>query len=386
MRALPDLLDPGAAAEPDRPLFAARAKGAYVRDVDGRRYLDMVLGFGSVVLGHAHDAVDDAVIEQLRAGVSPTLRTPRQVELAGLLSRYIPNAERALFLRTGSDATEAAVRISRAHTGRERVLRWGYQGWHDWCAPRPPGVPAACRLLTSTFGYNDVAGLERLLATYPDEVACVVMMPLETELPRDDFVARCRELAHRHGALFVLDEVRTGFRLALGGAQQYLGVDADLVALSKAMGNGYAISAVTGRAAVMADAERISATSVFFRGGDGFAAAVATIREIAEQKVPDRLWDLGRRLVAGLGEQIARTGVPARVTGIPPMPFHAFDLPPDLAAAAHREFCRVAARSGVLFHASHHWFVCAAMSPDDIDHAVAAARDGYQAVRQLLAV
>lgn len=384
MRALPNVLDPGDRDGTGGPLFAARAKGAHVWDLEGNRYLDMVLGYGSVVLGHAHDAVDDAVVERLRSGVAPTLRTPEQAELAELLRRHVPNAEMSLFLRTGSDATEAAVRIARAHTGRDRVLRWGYQGWHDWCAPRATGVPEAYRALTSTFRYNDLENFEELLTSGPGAVACVIMMPFEIEQPRDDFLVRCRELVHRHGALFVLDEVRTAFRLAPGGAQEYFGIDADLVAQSKAMGNGYAISAVSGPEHFMSGARNVSSSSVFFRSGDGYAAALATIRELVDRKVPDRLWDLGRQFTAGLRDEIARSGVPVRVVGMPLMPFHAFDLPAELEATAHQVFCRTAARSGVLFHPSHHWFVCAAMTSSDIAHALEAAKDGYRAVGELL--
>ncbi|MGY1456754.1 aminotransferase class III-fold pyridoxal phosphate-dependent enzyme [Streptomyces sp. SS8] len=385
IRKLPNVLDPSDGTATQGSLFASRAKGAYVWDVEGRRYLDMVLGFGSVVLGHAHDAVDENVIRHLRAGVAPTLRSPLQIELAQLIRRHVPNAELSLFLRTGSDATEAAVRVARAHTGRDRVIRWGYQGWHDWCAPRVQGVPSAYHSLTTTFGYNDLGSLEQLFAAHADEIACLIMMPFEIEQPQAGFLDRCRELAHRHGALFVLDEVRTAFRLAPGGAQEYFGIDADLVAMSKAMGNGYAISALTGPERIMAGAEHISASSVFFRSVDGFAAATATIGEVVGRQVPKRLWELGRQLCDGLRAEIARTGVPARVVGMPLLPFHAFDLPPELEGAAHQVFCRAAARSGVLFHAAHHWFVCAAMTPDDVAHACRAAGDGYRAVRAMLA-
>ncbi|MFG2472591.1 aminotransferase class III-fold pyridoxal phosphate-dependent enzyme [Streptomyces canus] len=384
IRSSPNLLDRADPAAEGLPLFAERAAGAHIWDSDGRRYLDFILGFGSVILGHAEKAVDDAVVRQLHAGVSPSLRSPRQVELAELLTRHVPGAQRALLLRTGSDATEAAVRIARAYTGRRHVLHWGYHGWHDWCAPRAPGVPDEYRSYTSAFAYNDLDSLSELFARHRGDVAGVIMMPLELEEPRDDFLRRCAELAHRHGALFMLDEVRTGFRLALGGAQQYYGVEADLTALSKAMGNGYPIAAVTGPAEIMSAAERTSHSSVFFRSTDGSVAAIATITALADRGVSKVLWERGEQFTAGLRDAIGATGVPARVVGLPVMPYHAFDLPPGPAAQAHRMFCRTAAAEGVLFHPAHHWFVCAAMTPADIACAVEAAAAGYRAVQQLV--
>ncbi|WP_307782931.1 aminotransferase class III-fold pyridoxal phosphate-dependent enzyme [Streptomyces sp. RB110-1] len=386
VHALPDLLDRDwTDGEPAYgPRFAARAKGPYVWDADGVRYLDLVLGFGSVVLGHADDAVDRAVMEAISQGVAPTLRTPEQIELTECLGNLVPNAESALLLRTGSDATAAAVRIARAATGRTRVIRHGYQGWHDWCAPRPAGIPPAVRDLTTHFPYNDVAALRRELERHPGDVACVVMMPTETELPQPGFLESCRKLTHEFGALFVLDEVRTGFRLAVGGAQEYFGVDADLVALSKAMANGYAVSAVTGRREIMHSVDSVSASSLFYRSRDGFAAALATLTRIAEDEVVPRLWATGEELMRGLSDAAREAGIPARPIGLAPMPFHTFDVAHHLRAPLHREFYRAAAGAGVLFHPSHHWFVCASMTSAEVTLAVEAAAVGYHSAARLL--
>jgi glutamate-1-semialdehyde aminotransferase len=382
---IPHLLSSNEERGHGAPSFAARAKGPYIWDLVGRQFLDLMLGFGSVVLGHAYDAVDEAVIAQLRNGVAPTLRAPTEIGLVRLLARHVPNAQMSLLLRTGSDATEAAVRIARAFTGRRFIFHWGYQGWHDWCAPRAAGIPESYRSYTKTFTFNNLESLEELFSLYRGDVACVIMMPMELEKPVGDFLSCCRELARSEGALFIFDDIRTGFRVAMGGAQEYFGVSADLVTMSKAMGNGYAISAVSGRREIMQAASDISVSSAFFRSADGIAAANATIGELESRHVPGRLWELGRHLVAGLDAAIARARLPARVIGLPVMPFHAFDLPAQLSNAAHKEFCRAAAAEGVLFHPSHHWFVCAAMSFADIDTAVEAAGAGYAAVRRLLA-
>jgi glutamate-1-semialdehyde aminotransferase len=206
------------------------------------------------------------------------------------------------------------------------------------------------------------------------------MMPYEIEPPAPGFLNEARELAHSHGALVVFDEVRSGFRLALGGAQQYFGANADLVALSKAMGNGFPISAVGGSAMVLSSLRHISHSSSFFRSADGAAAALATITELERRAAIPHTWELGRRLMDGLARASAREGVVARPVGLPPMPFQSFELPPQLELFAQRLFCNAARESGVLFHPTHHWFMCDAMSNEDIDHAVDAAGAGYRAV------
>lgn len=365
------------------PVFADRAEGPYLWDADGNRYVDFVLGFGAVVLGHAHPVVTDAVCAQLARGVSPTLHSSLEPDLAELLVSVIPGAEMALLLKTGSDATDLAVRLARAHTGRPRVLRWGYHGWHDWCAPRNAGLPPGAQQHVGSFPYGDLDSLARTLSNCPGEVACVIMMPLEAEPPEPGYLEAVGALAHQHGAVFVLDEVRSGFRLALGGAQEYFGVRADLVALSKAMANGHPISALVGRREILYSTELISASSLSFRSSDGIAAALATIRSIRAGNVIGVLWERGRELITGLRRGAARHGIPVDVVGLPPMPFQYFRY---LSAVQRRNaedvFYAETRRRGVLFHPTHQWFTCAAMSADDVALAVDAAAAGYAAVRR----
>src|SRR5450755_601697 len=218
------------------PAYFDRASGSAVWDVDGNRYTDFILGYGPVVLGHADKRVNEAVMAQLSQGACASpLWHPRQVELTELLVQVIPGAEQAYLLRTGSDATSAAVRLARIFTGRDMVARWGYNGWHDWCAPRPEGVPATTLAQVVGFAYNDVPSVERVFAEHPGQIACVVMMSYEYDAPRDGFLRQVADVCHRNGALFVLDEMRSGFRIGLGGAQEVFGVRPDLSTFSKAM-------------------------------------------------------------------------------------------------------------------------------------------------------
>ena len=379
-RSRPGVLSGHASSPDEMPIFADRAKGAYIYDVDGRPYLDFMLAFGAVILGHADEGIDDAVIAEIRRGMSPTLHTRTQLHLAELICATVPGTEMVTFLRTGSDATGAAVRIARAHTGRRHILRWGYNGWHDWCAPRAAGIIPEVRNFSSTFSYGDLAALEVALKTREGDVAAVIMMPMEVEIPTADYLGSVASLSRRYGALFILDEVRSGFRLALGGAQQHFGIRADLAVFSKAMANGYCISAIAGPANVMRAVERISLSSLFFRSSEGMAAALATITRLRDTDAIQRLWELGRRFQAGLSKAASHAGVRAAAVGIPPMPFLAFEGDSLRRKACAKLFVQEMLKCGVLLHPDHHWFICSAMTEHDIDQAVAHAATAFATI------
>lgn len=357
----------------DAPTFAERASGAYVWDVDGHRYIDYILGFGSVILGHADVRVTSAVQKELASDLAPTLHKRVQVEVCELLVQTVPNSEMALILRTGSDATDVAVRLARAFTGRRGVLRWGYHGWHDWCAERTQGIAFDHRIVAERFPYGDLSAMSSIMSSRGAHIACIVMMPYEIDVPSPGYLAGVRQLAHRHGALFILDEVRSGFRLALGGAQEYFGVTADLVAVSKAMANGYAISAVVGRRDVMRVVSRLSTSSASFRHTESMAAAISTIGILAEGNTLPRVWLRGRELMEGLTAAANISGLRCAVKGLPPTPFLEFNLGDDtLNRRAAICFTAEALLRGILIHPSHHWFLCAALTSEDVAQTVQA--------------
>jgi glutamate-1-semialdehyde 2,1-aminomutase len=364
------------------PQYFERAAGAYVWDTDGNEYIDFTLGYGPVVLGHADPRVQDAVVRQLSLGtcVSP-LWHPRQVELTELLTQVIPGAEQAYLLRTGSDATSAAVRLARIHTGRSKVVRWGYNGWHDWCAPRVEGVPQSTLAETLSFAYNDLESLERVLSGHPEEVACVIMMSYEHEAPQPGFLSQVGTLAHAHGALFVLDEMRSGFRISLGGAQEHFGVQADLSTFSKAMANGYAVSAVVGRADVLAGLGKTHMSSTFYANAAEMAAAITTIEVLRDTDALQRIRRMGEVFMSGLDELVHDYGVPARVVGLPVSPFLEFQAQDNPEGRRRKlTFFSETLRGGLLLHPNHQWFLSAAHTDEDIARALAVCRSAFDAV------
>ena len=256
------------------PKYLRRGKGARVWDVDDNEYLDFNMGIGPIILGYCHPEVDEAVRRQLDDGIVFSLMHPLEVELAELMRDVIPNTESVRFSKTGCDVTSAAVRLARAYTGRERVLCCGYHGWHDWyisVTDRNAGIPVCTGDLTHTFNYNN---LESVIDAIDDGTACVILEPFVFERENGSFLKGLREVCDRHGALLIFDEMWTGFRCALGGAQEFFGVRADMALFSKAMANGMPISAITGRRDVMSLFEK----DVFFFttfGGEALSLAAS---------------------------------------------------------------------------------------------------------------
>src|SRR2546422_4445450 len=236
------------------PNFLERGRGSHVWDVDGNEYVDYVMALCPIVLGYDDPDVIAAVQRQLADGVTFSLAHPLEVEVAEALAKIVPCAEMVRFGKNGSDATAGAVRVARAYTGRDLVVCCGYHGWQDWfigTTTRDRGVPGAVKALTKTFQYNDLKSLDRVLTEHRGQVAVVIMEPVIFQEPAPGFLEGVRDLTHRHGALLVFDEIVTGFRFGLGGAQEYFGVTPDLACFGKGMANGLPISAIVGRADVM---------------------------------------------------------------------------------------------------------------------------------------
>lgn len=282
------------------PKYLQRGKGSHVWDVDGNEYIDYTMGVGPLSLGYSYDVVDDAIKEQLKDGITFSLTHPLEVEVAELINKVVPNAESIRYSRGGADVVSGAVRVSRAYTKRNKVLCCGYHGWHDWyiaVTDRNKGIPQAIQDLTFTFNYNDI---QSVIDSIDEDTACVVLEPYVFEEPKDNFLQKLRDVCTKNGTLLVFDEMWSGFRIAVGGAQEYFGIKADLACFSKAVANGMPLSILTGKKEFMSVLEK----DVFFFntfGGEALslAAAKATINEMIEKNVPAQLAKQGNKLKLG---------------------------------------------------------------------------------------
>lgn len=368
------------------PIFGSHAQGAHLWDVDGNQYIDYTMGYGTIVLGHADSRVTDAVVKELKKGniLSP-LWKPSQIELTELLISVVPGAEMAFLMKTGSDATSGALRLARIYTGRNKVVRWGYNGWHDWATPLPKGVPASIREDTLEFRYNDLVSLREIFEKYPNQVACVLMMPFELETPTPGFLKEVKNIAHQYGALFILDDMRSGFRMALGGAQEYFGVQADLATYSKSMSNGYPISAIVGRADILRGVGSTKMTATYFTSSAEMVAAITTISILRDTDSIPHIWKMGKMFQDGIQSIINEYEIPAQILGYPPFPFIQFFLSHEAKIEmAKKIFFSETARLGVLFHPNHHWYISAAHSKEDIEYTIEACRKSFELLRPLL--
>ncbi|HSL88274.1 MAG TPA: aminotransferase class III-fold pyridoxal phosphate-dependent enzyme [Ignavibacteriaceae bacterium] len=292
------------------PKYLVKGKGSHVWDVDGNEYLDYLMAIGPLSLGYAYGKVDEAIKKQLEDGITFSLMHPLEVEVAELINQIVPNAESVRYSKTGADVTSAAIRVARAFTGRNKVLCCGYHGWHDWyisVTDRNKGIPQVLQDLTFTFNYNDIQSVKDSI---DEDTAAVILEPFVFEEPKNNFLQELREVCTANGTLLIFDEMWTGFRIAVGGAQEYFGVKADLACFSKAVANGMPMAILTGRKDVMSLLEK----DVFFFttfGGEALslAAAKATINELKEINVPAYLAKQGKKLKEGYNQIAQQFGM-----------------------------------------------------------------------------
>ena len=281
------------------PLFASHGQGGRIWDVDGNGYVDMVMGLLPVSLGYADPDVDDAIRNQLNDGICFSLATSLEEELASKVIDIIPCAEQVRFGKNGSDATSAAIRLARAYTGRDRVIVCGYHGSQDWyigSTARSKGVPDAVRKLTHQIAYNDLNAVEDILKQYDGQVAGLIMEPANAVEPHENYLSDLKDLLHKYGALIIFDEVITGFRFSLGGAQEYFGVMPDLACFGKGVANGMPLSFVTGREDVMQEMNEIFFSGTFGGEALSLAAALAVVEKMQCEPVIERLWSTGKEI------------------------------------------------------------------------------------------
>jgi glutamate-1-semialdehyde aminotransferase len=354
------------------PSYYSRAKGVEVWDLDGNRYIDMSYnGIGACVLGAADPDVDKAVQAAINAGSMSTLNTPEEVELAELLCEIHPWAGMVRYARSGGEAVAIAVRIARAQTGRDRVAFCGYHGWHDWYLAAnlaedhaldghllpgltPAGVPRGLQGTAIPFRYNHIEELQTIVGSHSDELAAIVMEPVRNDEPKDNFLQQVRAIASRIGAVLIFDEITAGWRLNTGGAHLLYGVEPDIAVFGKAMSNGYAMSAVVGRPAVMEAAQNSFISSTYWTERVGPTSALATIRKHRRCNVASHLVKVGRLVQSGWKLAAERANLEVEIGGIPPLSH--FSIACDFKEEARTLFTQLMLARGFL--ATDSFYAC----------------------------
>lgn len=290
------------------PSFIERGQGCRVWDVDGNEFIDFICALGPVTVGYNDKRINDAIIKQLNKGISFSQSTAIEVELAEKLTQIIPCAQMVRFVKNGSDATTAAIRLARAYTGRDIVALSGYHGMHDWSigsTANNKGVPKPVCELTRTFEYNNISSINRLFNENKGKIAAVILEPIQGNGPEEGYLEALREITDKNGAILIFDEVVSGFRYALGGASELYRVTPDLAAFGKGMGNGMPISVVAGKKEIMQLIEQGVFISTTFGGETlSLAAALETIKILEKPDKYNHVWKLGSMMLDGLNNMI----------------------------------------------------------------------------------
>ena len=383
------------------PAYATHGKGGRFWDVDGNEYVDLVMAVGAVMLGYADDEVNAAVIEQLSQGTSFSINHPVELELAEELIASVPCAEMVRYARGGGEANAVAVRIARGYTGRHKVVFCGYHGWHDWylaanlASPTalnthllpgiaPQGIPDGLADTIIPFEYNSLDSLAEALDRRRGQVACIVMEAARgAALPQPGFLEGVRRLADAHGVVLIFDEVVTGFRLGLGGAQGYFGVTPDIATFAKALSNGYAMGAVCGRREVMRVAADMFISSTYWSETVGIAAALATIRAMRRRDVHATFDRLGAWFQAAFNRLAQASSLPAECVGLPRLLALRFTPnDPALSKPLYTLFLQEMTRHGVFAGAGVN--LCAALTDADTAQVEAALAATFPVLAEAL--
>jgi glutamate-1-semialdehyde 2,1-aminomutase len=363
------------------PLYFERGAGSRIWDVDGNEYIDYIMAYGAILLGYANACVDKAAIAQVSNGMLLSMNHPLHHLFIDAVLRRFPSADMAYFMKSGSEATSAALRIARHYTRRRKVIRCGFHGWLDWCFPFEQSVPSGLSEQVLPLQHISSQGLQELLSQHTGEVAAVILAP-EMVLPlRRHVIKSMIDVTHQHGALFVLDEIKTGFRSPAGSIQQYLNLKPDITTLSKALGNGWPISAVIGRRAIMQSSQDLHLSATYHGETASMAAALANLEIIDRFAVQGHMARLGQLLIDGLNTIADRHHVNAFAYGepIPAMPFLKFEYPHSgLKTVMRTTFFGEMFKRGILFHPSHLWYISYAHTDADIHETLAVADEAMK--------
>src|SRR6267378_3480412 len=393
------------------PLIIERGSGQYLYDADGNELLDYVCSWGAIILGHANPAISEAIAEQARRGTSFGVTTELELELARLITQAIPFIEKIRFVSSGTEATMSAVRLARGATKRDFILKFEgcYHGHADSFLSQAgsglatlgiaecPGVPQALAALTLNVPYNDLGAVEKAFAQHKSKIAAVIVEPIAANMgvvpPATDFLKGLREITRRNGALLIVDEVITGFRLHNGSVQDLLGIEADLTTLGKIIGGGVPVAAYGGRAELL---NQVAPIGPVYQAGTlagnplAMRAGIAALKQLSKPDLYEEMTQLARRLVFGLRAELADAGIGAQINAIGSLATIFFAAGPvrNYTGAKRSDtkryarFFREMLDRGILLAPSQFeaTFISAAHTSADIDRTLLAARESLQTI------
>jgi len=336
------------------PTYVKSGKGSHIFDVDNNEYVDYVLGLGPVILGYCYEPVDLAIKKQLENGISFSMPHYLEIDFSEKIQKIIPGSEMVRIAKTGSDAVTACVRAARAYTKRNHILYCGHGGvWHDWFTSitnRNQGIPKFNNELIHLFEYNNIENITQIFKNFPDQIAAVVMEPMWLDYPDTNYFDELKSLIHQNGALLIFDEVLTGFRLANGGGQEFLNVEADLVAFGKAIGNGMPLAAITGKEEYMKKFNDVFYSTTYGGESLSLAAGIAVIDELMEKNVVKHCWKIGQTIKDGVNKLGKEIGVNVKWNGLPVRGAIEFKEEKGFSKnLIHSVFLQECIRSGTLF-------------------------------------
>ncbi len=398
--------------------YMAKAKGGYLWDVDGNRYIDYRMAFGPIILGHAYDEVNAKVVEQIVDGTMSAMTYELEVEVAEKMVKMCPGLEMVRFACSGTEATMHAIRVARAYTGREIILKFegNYHGFHDYTlwstyapveaygnrrspipVPASSGIPKVLGEKLITLPFNDVEGFERMMKSYGHQIAAVISEPCQGNcgaiLPQPGFLELIRQRTAEYGIVFILDEVKTGFRIANGGAQEYYNLKPDLATYAKALGNGYPLAALGGKREIMSIiGQGVAQGGTYNNNKPGVAAAWATLTVLENEPVMQKLNERGTRLMAGIDQILTEAGLVHCMNGYPAMFSYAIGAEKVTSQRdwsvtdqnLYLEIIDALIERGVMpdHDAREPWFLCYGHGDKEIDDTLTAFREAVKACKK----
>ncbi len=383
----------------EAPIYFHHAKDAHFWDVDGNEFIDCGMGVGPVILGYCYGPVDAAVKEQIDRGVLGTINNATEIEMAQAICEMVPCAEMVKFCKGGGEADAIAVRLARGYTGKDMVLFCGYHGWHDWYLAanlesdssldehlRPgiiaKGVPSVLAGTSIPFEYNNLDSLKNTLEKHSGNVACIIMEPMRFKQPKDGFLEDVRQLANDHECVLIFDEVVTGFRMALGGAQEYYGVTPDLATFGKAIANGYSLAAVAGREKILSGQYDNFISSTYYSDTISLAAGIAVLKELRTKPVVETLDKNGSQLINGINRSAKKHDLKITAEGRLNQ-FHLSLNYGEQTGKIETLFMQEMISRGV--YCSGGWYMCYTHTQQDVDTILAATDETFEILAKAIA-